>query len=95
MRTTEDVSGDTDRGLGPITGTQLLFNNCSYFSFSPIQDTQSEWYIFTETLFKLNQIKFLSEEINLLNVTPFLLNIPLLYILKALMHCVLCLKFSL
>lgn len=92
MRTMEDVSGDTDRALGPITGTQLLFNNCFYFSFSAIQDTQSGRYIFTETLFKLNQIKFLSEEINLLNVTSFHLNIPLLYVLKALMPGVLCLK---
>lgn len=80
-RTMEDVSGDTGRCLGPITGTQFLFNNCSYFSSSPTQDTQSRRYVFTEVLFKLNQSKFLSEEINLLKVTSFYLIIPLLYTL--------------
>lgn len=59
----EDVSSDAGWGPGPITGTQLLFDPCSYLSCFSHSVYSIRRYTSTEILFKLNQIKFLSEEI--------------------------------
>lgn len=87
-----DVSGDAGTGLwAPL----LVHNCCSVivpvFPLTPFKIFNQRKYIVAEALFKLNQIKFLSKEINLLNITSFHLIIPLLYTLKAVLPSVLCL----